>query len=260
MSQTYKVISSLSEKEFVRLDHGIVSIEKRTHIAILLEILNSSQDSYLALSDSGLEIIRTLTIPRTAAEISSVAGAHQTTVTRKIGIMRRMGMIRKEHSLYSANEALWPKLTELAHSYDEYAKRTDPRIPFGSEIFHSASDAVVFSSNRALNYERTAFSRYGEYGMEIHPGTNYYCISDDELNIKDIFIHSLYVVDKEKDWRNKMLALIFYVMHERELNDVSHPVVNDMRMVLNGGRVDGWVPLREMNERAMMYGVDLYDN
>jgi len=257
--QTYKVVRSLSEKEFASLKSGTVYIEKKTHIAMLLEILNDSPDSYKVLSDSGLEIIKTLAEPRTVSEISTLTGLHQTTVTRKIDLMRRMGMVKKRGTTYSINEVLWPKMINLARSYDAYTKIADPRVPLGSEIYHLSKDVAVFSSKRSLNDTRTAFSRYGDFGMDIYPGTNYYCTSGD-VDIKDIFLHSLYVIDKDKDWRGKMLALIFYIMHKNELKDVSHPLTDDMRTVLSGGRVDGWVPLKEMQERAKVYGVDLYDN
>jgi predicted transcriptional regulator len=260
LPQTYKIVRSLDEKDFAVLEHGSLSIEKKTHIAILLVILKDSKDSYVVLSDSGLEIIKTLIEPRTVSGISSMTGLHQTTITRKIDLMRRMGMVRKEGSVYSINEELWPKIADLARSYKEYAKLTDPRVPFGSEIYHSSNDVAVFSSNKTLNNTMTAFSKYEDHGMKIHPGTNYYCSSDHELDIRDIFLHSLYVVDKERSWRNKMLALIFFVMHKHELDDVPHHIVNDMRTVLNGGGVEGWAPLEEMNERARMYGVNLYDN
>lgn len=260
VSQTYKVVRSLAEKEFVRFECGTVLVEKSTHVAILLNILGDSPDSYIVLSDSGLEIIRTLTEPHTVSEISSETGLHQTTITRKIGLMRRMGMVRKDGSAYSINEELWPKMMDLACSYDAYARLTDPRVPFGSEIYHSSDGLAVFSSNRILNSTRTAFSKYGDFGMSIRPGTNYYCSSDREPDVKDVFLHSLYVVEKDRSWRSKMLALIFYVMHEHELSGVRHPVADDMRTVLNGGRVRGWAPLDEMNERATIYGVDLYDN
>jgi predicted transcriptional regulator/DNA-binding cell septation regulator SpoVG len=257
--QTYKVVRALGEKALAYLDHCTLHIEKKTHIAILLEVLNSSKDSYIVLSDSGLEIIRTLIEPHTVLEISSTTGLHQTTIARKIDQMRRMGMVKKEGTTYSINEELWPKIMELARSYDAYARLTDPRVAFGSEIYHLTNDLAVFSSNKILNDTRTAFSRYGEYGMTIYPGTNYYC-STDHVNIKDIFLHSLYVVEKNKSWRNKMLALIFFVMHKDELKDIRHPVIDDMRTVLSGGCVDGWVTLKEMNERAKVYEVNLYDN
>ncbi|MDR0309641.1 MAG: helix-turn-helix domain-containing protein [Candidatus Methanoplasma sp.] len=260
ISQTYKIVRSLSEKEFTVLEHGTIIIEKRTHIALLLDILNDSSDSYIVLSDSGMDVIRMLITPHTVSEISSMTGLHQTTITRKIDQMRRMGMVRKKGTVYSINEELWPKIMDFAGSYDAYIRLTDPRIPFGSEVYHSSDSLVVFSSNRVLNSKRTAFSKYGDFGMDIHPGTNYYCSMDREPDIKEAFLHSLYIVDKDKSWRNKMLALIFYVMNKDELNDIRHPVADDMRTVLNGGRIKGWIPLEEMNERAKIYGVDLYDN
>ncbi|MCL2031835.1 MAG: helix-turn-helix domain-containing protein [Methanomassiliicoccaceae archaeon] len=260
LSQTYKVVGTLFEKEIAFLEQGTLFIERKTHVAILIDILNDSPDSYIALSDSGMEIIRTLIEPRTVSEISIMTGLHQTTITRKIGLMRRMGMVRKEGSTYSVNEELWPKIMEFARSYGAYARLTDPRMPLGSEVYHSSGGLLVFSNDRVLNNTRTAFSKYGDFGMNIHPGTNYYCSSDTEPDIRNVFLHSLYVVEKDKNWRSKMLALIFYVMHKHELKDVPHPIVDDMRTVLSGGGVEGWAPLEEMNERAKMYGADLYDN
>ncbi|AIZ56896.1 sugar-specific transcriptional regulator TrmB [Candidatus Methanoplasma termitum] len=257
--QTYKIVRSLFDKEFIFLRLGTLLIEKKAHIAILLDILNDSPDSYIVLSDSGTEIIRTLVEPCTVSEISSKTGLHQTTITRKIDLMRRMGMVKKDDIVYSINEEMWPKLAEFAHSYDEYTKHVDPRVPFGSEIYYSSKELVVFSNKKELKKKRTAFSRYADFGMNIYPGTNYYCCIDRELDIRDIFLHSLYVVEKDNNWRSKMLALIFYAMHKDELIDIKHPIVDDMHMVLNGVSVEKWGTLGEMNERAKMYGVDLYD-
>ena len=234
IAQTYNIVKSLIKKDIAANERGTLFIEKKTHIAILLEILNDSPDSFKVLSDSGLEIIRSLTEPRTVSDISSMTGLHQTTITRKIDLMRRMGMVRKKGSIYSINEELWPKLGVLAGSYDAYAKLIDQRVPTGSEIYHLSKDIAVFSSKRVLNQTRTAFSKYGDYGMTIFPGTNYYCSLDHIPDKKEIFLHSLYVVEKDKNWRNKMLALIFFVKHKQELNDVIHPVVEEMRDVLKG--------------------------
>jgi DNA-binding MarR family transcriptional regulator len=258
--QTYKILKALSEREVAHLRNGTIYIEKTTHISALLNVLNDSPDSYIVLSDSGLEIIRTLTVPRTVSEIMSKTGLVQSTITRKIHLMRRMGMVRKERTTYTINTKLWPKLVKLATMYNEYYELMDPRVPFGSLIYHSSPDLVIFANDKTLDYVRTAFSRYGDYGMTVFAGENIYCTSDRELDIKEIFLHSLYIVAKDRNWRSKMLALIFYVMHKEELKDVQHPVIEDMRTVLKGGTVDGWVPLKEMQIRAEVYGVSLYDH
>ncbi|MCL2149189.1 MAG: hypothetical protein FWH47_07630 [Methanomassiliicoccaceae archaeon] len=257
VSQTYKVVGSLSEKGLARLDRGVVHIERLAHTAILLEILDGSPDSYIPLSDSGLEIVRALAEPRSVADVSRMTGLHQTTITRKIDLMMRMGMVRKERGSYSLNGALWPRLVDLSRSYDAHSVLTDPRMPFGSKAYHSSGDALVFSSNRELDCARTAFSRYGDFGMLVHPGTNYYTSQGGEPGIEEVFLHSLYVVERDGGWRGRMLALIFYVKHRRDLDGVRHPIVDEMRTVLSGGRVEGWAPLGEMEERARMYGVDL---
>jgi hypothetical protein len=58
-----------------------------------------------------------------------------------------------------------------------------------------------------------------------------------------------------------MMALIFYKKYKNELKNVDHPMKEEMETVLatKTGKVNGWVPLKEMQTRAKMYEVDLYD-
>jgi hypothetical protein len=120
----------------------------------------------------------------------------------------------------------------------------------------------VFSHDRDLEQTRTAFSRFGEYGIRIFLDTQYYCNIADPLNVSDVMIHCFEVIATETNWRLRMLALIFYKKYINELKDISHPMKDEMECVLGTkeGKVNGWVPLKEMQERATMYGVDLYDN
>lgn len=258
--QTYKIVKSLSEKDLAELKHGRIILDNKPHIAILLEIIQDIPTSVEVLADSGLDIIGNLKEPHTVSEISDITGLHQTTITRKIDGMRRRGMLRKNNSTYSINRDIWPKLYDFACAYESYRRTSDPRIPFGANVHFISKRLAVFSDKRQFDITRTAFSMYGDFGIAMFPGTNYYCTLKSEPGIEDVFLHSLYVVDSEKSWRNKMLALIFYVKHKDLLTEVKHPIIDDMDAVLSGKRIDGWVPLWEMQERAEMYGVNLYDN
>jgi len=54
-----------------------------------------------------------------------------------------------------------------------------------------------------------------------------------------------------------MMALILYAKFKNELGSVEHPLKDEMDRVLSGEKVEGWVKLDEMQERADIYGVVL---
>jgi len=133
----------------------------------------------------------------------------------------------------------------------------DLRVPTGSILYYSSKAYAIFSIDKELEYTKTAFSLYSEMGVTLHHFTRYYCTLGSPLTIQDVFTHSLHIIGVDGDWRLKMMALIFYVKYRDELEGVEHPMKDTMNEILKGFRVKGWVPLREMQERADMYGVKL---
>jgi len=171
-------------------------------------------------------------------------------------------MLSKDGDKYVINDRIWPELRDLADRYADYSGSFDARVPPGSRIYHRSRSLVIFSDDRDLKYTKTAFSRFGEYGIKIYLLTRYYCTLPEPLTIRDVFLHTLEIIATDNEWRRRMMALIFYKKHRDELKDTDHPMKDEMELVLRTreGKVDGWVPLREMQERAGMYEVDLYDN
>jgi len=256
-SQIYRVVGSLREKDVVKLNERRLTLCRGAYQALLSTVLHYSFGARDILADSGLEVLAEMAEPKTVSEIAAATEIHQTTVSRKITDMRRLGMVRKSGTKYYVNHEYWPNLRELAEAYKAYKMTNDLRVPTGSILYYSSKAYAIFSIDKELEYTKTAFSLYSEMDVILHLFTNYYCTLGSPLTIQDIFTHSLHIIGVDDDWRLKMMALIFYVKYRDELEGVEHPMKDTMNEILKGFRVKGWVPLREMQERADMYGVKL---
>jgi predicted transcriptional regulator len=259
--QTYRTITSLKEKGAVRFEDGNVIPQNQSHLYTLMNLMHDSSAAVTLLAGNGLDIIRELREPGTAAEVSVRLGVSQRTVSRSIKRMRNVGMLSKEGDRYSLNKKMWRGLRPLADRYADYWESFDERVPPGSRIYRKSPSRVVFSNDRDLKCTKTAFSIFGEYGITSYQDTHYYCDLPHPPTIRDVMIHCFDVIEAESDWRLRMMALIFYKKNRKELEDMRHHMKDEMELVLRTkkGRVEGWVPLWEMQERAEMYGVDLYD-
>jgi len=257
-AQIYKILRPLREKEILRLDDGRVTIEDKTHIILLLNVLRRLHGSYGTISGDGMDIIAELaTAPRSIKELAERIGVDRSTVSRKINEMGSRSMVIAENGKYYLNRHVWPDLAEFAVSYSLYRKNNDPRAIRGSRVYYVSRELIIFSNDADADYTKTAFSRYAEFGIKMGLRTNYYCNLERDLSVSDVFLHSLYVISDSGDWWLRMMSLIFYVKFKEELKDVKHKMKEEMDAVLSGSVVNGWIPLREMQERADMYGVRL---
>ena len=259
--QIYRTLASLQKKGAVRSEGGEAVLQGQTHLYTLMNIMHDSSAAVDLLAGNGLDMIRELREPRTAAEVSGILGISQRTVSRLIKSMRNVGMLSKDGSKYTINVKMWPELLPLADQYADHSAAFDERVPPCSRIYHRSRPLVIFSDDRDLEYTRTAFSRFDEYGIRMYPGTQYYCNLPDNLTMCDILLHCFEIIATEKNWRLRMMTLIFYKKYRDEFKGVDHPMKDEMELVLRTkkGKAEGWVPLREMQERAEMYGVNLYD-
>ena len=259
--QIYRTVASLEEKKAVRLERGEIIFEEQPHLYTMTNIMHDAGAATTLLAGNGLDIIKEMREPRTAKEVAERLGISQRTVSRLIKRMRNVSMLSKDGDRYVINDRIWPELRPLANRYADYSASFDDRVPTGSKIYHRSKELVVFSNDRDLKHTRTAFSRFGEYGITIYNDTQYYCNIQDPLTVRDIMLHCLEIITVERNWRSRMMALIFYKKYRNELKDIDHPMKDEMEAVLltKTGKVNGWVPLKEMQTRAEMYGVDMYD-
>jgi len=267
-SQTYRIVQSLRSKDVLILSDGKVSPSRKTHIVLLLDILGNSVYSATALGGIGIELLIEFRDPQSVKDVCNKIGRSKSAVSRKLSQMLSIGMLWKKGTKYTINDSLWPELRYLADECAAYIDTNDIRAPPGSLIYRSTEEYVLYSSNNKDGGCTTAFSNYGNYGLDFAAGTEY-CISPGKnVTLREVFLHSLYILEKNDSWRLRMMALIFYVKHKDLINCadtekntieliIGSSIKREMDAVLGGKRVKGWMPLAEMQERADMFGVVL---
>ncbi len=254
--QTYRVVKQL-------IGMGLVSKKEKIELvrAPLPDSLAKTLDSYPdiahPLAGNGMEILSVLTEPMTVPEIVEKEDLDLSRTYSKIRELLNRSIVVKKGHRYSVNLKLWPDLDKVLADFRRYKEISIRNVPVAATVYHTSREETVFSCTVADGYVRTAFSRYDEYGIDFFKGREFYSTSDREPGLDDIFLHSLYVISKEKDWRLRMFALIFYCKYKGWLSLPDLPITSQMLDVLAGKKVDGWAPLSEMQERAEMYGVKL---
>ena len=101
----------------------------------------------------------------------------------------------------------------------------------------------------------TAFSKYKEFGINILTTKNYYSLPFKKKNVVDIFIDSLYVVEKEKDFRNLLFVALFYLKNKKKLGKINNIILNNIKKILKGEHINDYPSLLEIKERAKVYNI-----
>lgn len=254
--QTYRIVKQLTERGLVSKKERI-QLERVPLAASLAKTLGSAPDVIHPLSGSGLDILAAMTRPMTVPEIVGEIGVDISRTYSKMKELLDRSMVLKTGHRYSVNLGVWPEFGQLLTDVRRYKEISIEDVPVSATVYHAGKKETVFSCDRADGYVRTAFSKYGEYGIDFVPEKRYYSTSDAEPELNTVFLHSLYVISKEDDWRLRMFALIFFCRYRAQLSLPELPIVSEMLNVLAGKKVKGWVPLPEMQDRARMYGVDL---
>ncbi|MEK6903826.1 MAG: hypothetical protein AABW64_04230, partial [Nanoarchaeota archaeon] len=78
-----------------------------------------------------------------------------------------------------------------------------------------------------------------------------------KLTKQEVFLHSLYRVEKEGDARDIILIALFYLKHKKELAKIKHDIINNIKNVLNGERINYYPRLAEIKDRADVYDIKI---
>jgi predicted transcriptional regulator len=261
VSRVYATISSLKRKGAVSLKDRAVIPERHTYLSLLLMMLHDHGSASDNLSGNGMDLLAELLAEKNVKELSEALGDDRRTVMARINKMMRNGLVYKDGGRYRINDVFWPDLRKMVLGYDTYRKTIDLRVPPDSRIYFRSDAYAVFSNDRNIDHQRTAFSAYGEYGITVHANTNYYCTLSAPPTLSEIMMHSMDVISSDVDKRLRAVALIFYKKYINGFEHIRHPMREEMDTVLKkrDDTAEGWLPIREMQARAEMYGVDLYD-
>ena len=255
-NQIYLTLRKLEAKEIVKERKRGVHLNKAIHITLFLQILSEYPSLAPLLSDSGIPIMTIILKPSRIEEICKSTGLKRAIVYRKIAEAKKRSMVIKSGPLFQINEKIWPKLKEFLTALLKYEQTVDRRVPASAVIYYKNEKEILFSCKEYVSASKTALSAYREYGIQILTTTNYYYLPNKTLTKKEIFKHSLLVLEKEFSIQNAIFVALFYAKYTREL-ETRNKVLSNIKAVLSGKQVQGYPSLEEVKSRAEIYEVGI---
>jgi len=167
-----------------------------------------------------------------------------------VGIVSRSRQ-GKAH-LFSFNYIVWPELKDFVTSLQEY--QVLRLVPREALLIKSYGTSVLFKSLRPQDATFTSFSAYEDYGILLGLRDYYYTLPKKELSIQEIFIHSL---DSAWESFQKLFCVLFYLKNKDKLMAIDHPMMKDLKAVLQGERIRGYPTLEDIEDRTDLYDIKL---
>ena len=154
--------------------------------------------------------------------------------------------------LFSFNYIVWPELKDFVTSLLEY--QVLRLVPREALLIKSYGTSVLFKSLRPQDATFTSFSAYEDYGIELGLRDYYYTLPKRELSIQEVFIHSL---DSAWEFSQKLFCVLFYLKNRDKLEAIDHPMMKDLKAVLQGERIKGYPTLEDIEDRTDLYDIKL---
>lgn len=167
-----------------------------------------------------------------------------------VGVVSRTK--RGKAYLYSFNFKLWTELKDFVTALMEY--HVQRLVPREALLIKSYGDNVLFKSIRPQDATFTSFSAYEDYGIELLLRDNYYTLPRRELSIQEVFIHSL---DSAWEHSQKLFCVLFYLKNRDKLEAIDHPMMKDLKAVLQGMNIIGYPTLEDIEDRTDLYDIRL---
>ena len=133
----------------------------------------------------------------------------------------------------------------------------DNRIPVNSIIYHKNEQEILFSTNFEIPASKTAFSLYEKFGIKLFLPTHFYYLPNRKLSKKEILLHSIYIIKKERDYRYLTYLALFYIKFRGEFLRIKDPVLKKIDNILKGDKIEGYPTFKEIREKAALYDIRL---
>lgn len=254
--QIYVYVKNLSDKGYTTLSNGNIEPKRLVHVSLLLQLLSKTPNLPHILSGSGISILQEMLKPVTIPEISKKTGYKKTAIYSKLVEARKRSLVNKNKNTFEINEQVWCELKEFLEEALKYESSIDDRIPTSAIIYYKRENEIIFSAKENIDAVKTAFSAYGQYGIELLTSTNYYYLPKKDLKKIDILMHSLYIEEKEHDIRYLIFIGLFYAKYKKELK-VNHPIIRNLSEIFSGKNINGYPSYQEIKDRADVYNIKL---
>lgn len=255
-SQIYRAKQNLLEQGFLHLNRGRLEPERTINSALILNLISRYPNLIELLSDSGLKILMSILKPKSINEIIKETNLKKSTIYKKIRIGLNISaiVIDKNHK-YTINEKIWPNLKNYLEENKRIEETIDNRIPVNSLIYYKNEEEILFSNNSELKATLTAFSAYEKYGIKIFLPTNFYFLPNKKLTKEEILLHSIYIINKERDHRYLTYLALFYIKFRDDFLNIKNPVLKKIDNILKGNKIKGYPTLDEIKEKGALYDI-----
>jgi len=257
--QIYRYISNLQNSGLItKLEHRYLEPSKSIHVIKLGLLLQKHQEIIDVLSDSGLDVLsKLLLIPLTINELSLETKLKPITIYKIINNAKQMSIVRKEGKKYLINKLIWKDLYEFLNEYNTFNQTIDSRVPINSKIYYSDKNEVVFSTLKELpDYKKTSFSAFVTYGLDIGSSTYYYTTKKENTqSIDEVILDTLKVLEKDMDYHDLIYLSLLYLKYKSKLKSINHPILENIKLILKGVKIDNYPNLTEIKEKAEQYNI-----
>lgn len=260
-TSVYKILHRLEQKRLVeRDDQNSVTLSPSPQAESFKRLYYTHHVSPLEriLADRRLDILSRLDKkPKSAEELMTKTGISRSTLYRYLQDMIRLGIINRQRTQnllrYFFNYTLWSELKDFISALNQ-AERLKS-VPRSALFIKDYSNHILFKSLSKLDATPTAFSAYGDHGINLlmRSTSNYYTdLPKENLSIRDIFIHSL---DAAESVSQRLYCILFYLKNEDSLKGIEHPMMKEIRAVLKGKVIKGYPIYDEVKDRMEVYGI-----
>lgn len=257
-SQIYRLLKKLMDKELITKDKNKYALTK-TKPAFLLNNLLKNPKMAKYLAHSQLLILINLLEKSTIKETCNKTKLGTTFVTKFVKDAYNASILTKEKREYQVNHFVYPELFEFIKEYQIFYYSYDKRTPVNSTIYFKNEKEIVFSTKEKLdNATLTSFSAFKGYNLLIYTLENFYYLPKKKLNKKEILKHTLAVVEKTKNFRDRLYLALFYYKYKSEFKDIKHEILDNLNKIFDGEKIERYPPLKEIKEKAKVYDIKMW--
>ena len=257
-SRIYRTKQELIKKDLVQFNQGRLEPKRHTYMALLMQLISHYPNLIPLLSGSGIPILISLLASHTIADIEKHTDVKKSMIYRKIQQAIHISVvIQTDKKTYTLNEKVWKDVIVFLKEIKKHEETTDPRIPANSIIYYKTSKEILFSNKNKLQASLTGFSVYHQFGIKLLLPTNYYYLPEKPLSKEEVLTHSLHITQKETNIRNLTYIGLFYSKCRDDMQNIKHPILDMIKLVLNGKTIKGYPTREELKEKADVYDIRL---
>lgn len=234
--QFNSLINDLTKQGYVIKDGKEIKFQEGPK-AIIFRELAKKWDLEKLLHESNEKIISYLTEPISINAIETISGISRATIYRAISELESIGAIEKEGDVLSLNNTD-EKLSLFANTLKIEREQGDSKGNI--EILFKGPSETLTKVPKGIGSEGvlTAYSIFGDYGIEYHTVYDYYIEQEKPITIGDVLIHSIVAAKEANDKTGLVMSIVFYLKNKSKMD-----ILNLREISKSFGVADIWTDI-----------------